>query len=100
MRFPFVGPSYDVEAVSFDCQRSINLYPILSESGTSKSVSALRKTLGLSLFATAPGGPIRGGISSTSGRAFFVSAQYFVELNNDGSTTTHGTLNTQSARVS
>lgn len=99
MKFDFVGPSYNTEAVSFDCQRSINLYPIISESGTSKSVSALRRTPGLSVFATAPGGPIRGGFTSTSGRAFLVSAQYFVEMNSDGSTTTHGSLNTQSSRV-
>jgi hypothetical protein len=100
MKIPFIGPSYNLDAVSFDCQRTINLYPILSESGTSKSVAALIKTPGLSLFATAPGGPIRGGISSTSGRAFLVSAQYFVEMNADGSTTTWGQLNTQSSRVS
>lgn len=100
MRIPFVGSSYDMEARSFDVQRSINLYPILSEVQGSKSVSALKKTPGLSLFTTAPGGPIRGGISSTTGKAFFVSAQFFVELNSDGSTTTRGTLNTQSGRVS
>jgi len=100
VKIPFIGPSYDVEALSFDCQRSINLYPILSESGTSKSVAALRKCPGLDLFATAPTGPHRGSISSTSGRAFFVAAQYFVELNQDGTTTTRGTLNTQSGRVS
>jgi hypothetical protein len=100
MKIPFIGPSYNVEAISFDCQRSINLYPVLSESGTSKSVAALRKTPGLLKFTTAPGGPIRGGISSTSGRCFLVSAQFFVELNGDGSTTTFGALNTQSNRVS
>lgn len=100
MKLPFIGPSYDVEAVSFDCQRTINLYPILSESGSSKSVAALTKTAGLSLFATAEGGPIRGSLSSTSGRCFVVSAQYFVEMLEDGSTVNHGTLNTQSVRVS
>lgn len=100
MKIPFVGPSYNVEAIIFDCQRSINLYPILSESGTSKSVSALRRTPGLKLFATSPGGPSRGSISSTSGRGFLVTGQYFIEVNTDGSTTTRGTLNTQSNRVS
>jgi hypothetical protein len=97
---PFIGPSYDVEARSFDVQRSINLYPVMAEVQATKSVSALRKVPGFSLFATAPaGGPIRNGFSSTSGRAFVVSSQYFVEINSDGSTTTHGSLNTQSARV-
>jgi hypothetical protein len=99
MKIPFVGPSYDVEAVSFDCQRTINLYPIVSETGTSKSVSALRRTPGLKLFATAPGGPIRGAITSTSGRAFVVSGDNFVEIKADGSVTNHGQMNTQSGRV-
>jgi hypothetical protein len=100
MRIPFVGPSYDVEAVSFDAQRTINMYPVVSETGTSKSQYALRKTPGLKLFAEATGGPVRGAVSSTSGRCFVVSAQYFAEVKNDGSATNIGTLNTQSSRVS
>ena len=100
MRIPFIGPSYNTEAVTFDAQRSINLYPIVSESGTSKSVAALRKTAGLRLYTTAAGGPIRGAISSTTGRAFVVSAENFAEVNGGGSTTIWGTLNTQSIRVS
>ena len=100
MRIPFIGPSYNLEAVTFDAQRSVNLYPIVSETGNSKSVAALRKTAGLKLYTTAPSGPIRGAIGSTSGRAFVVSAGNFCEVNNDGSTTTWGTLNTQSVRVS
>ncbi len=99
MRIPFVGPSYDMDARSFDVQRTINMYPIVSEVGTSKSTTALRKCQGLQLYTTVSGGPIRGAISSTSGRAFVVSAENFAEINNDGSFTLHGTLNTQSARV-
>jgi len=76
------------------------MYPITSEVGDSKSVSALRKTAGLQLYTTVIGGPIRGSITSTSGRAFVVSAQYFAEINSDGSYTEHGTLLTQSGRVS
>lgn len=100
MKVPFVGPSYDTEAKSFDVQRTINMYPIVSEVQNSKSISALRKTPGLQLYTTVIGGPIRGAITSTSGRAFVVSAQYFAEVNNDGSYTQHGTLATQSGRVS
>lgn len=96
---PFVGPSYDVEAKSFDVQRSINMYPIMAEVQATKSVSALRKVPGFKTFATAPaGGPVRNGFSSTSGRSFVVSSQFFVEINADGTTTTHGSLNTQSGR--
>lgn len=90
---PFVGQSYQMEAVTFDNQRCVNLFPILSETGTSKSVAALRSTSGTSLFATFGTGSIRGGIES-QGRAFFVSGDGFYELFNDGTSTLHGSLDT------
>ena len=97
---PIVGPAYQMEDVSFDNQRSVNLFPIASESGTSKSVAALRNTPGLSLFtAAATGGSIRGGIESDS-RAFFVSGSTLYELATDGTPTSRGTLNTAVGRVS
>tara|TARA_A200000113_G_scaffold42735_1_gene34640 strand:+ start:4772 stop:6184 length:1413 start_codon:yes stop_codon:yes gene_type:complete len=91
MIIPFVGGSYDMEAISFDSQRSINLEVIVSESGTSKSRAALRSVAGLSLFANVGGGPIRGGIES-DGRAFFVSGNELYELHEDGTTIDRGTL--------
>lgn len=94
MKVPFVGPSYQMDAVSFDHQRSINLYPLLSESGTSKSVSALRGTPGYTEFADVGGGPIRGSIASTADRAFVVSGNGFYEILADGTSVNHGTLNT------
>jgi hypothetical protein len=95
---PFVGASYEMEARTFDSQRCVNLYPIASEVGTSKSVAALRSTAGLELFTTIGGGGIRGGIES-SNRAFFVSGNEFYEIANDGTFTLHGTLDTNVARV-
>lgn len=100
MKVPFVGSSYRMDARSFDVQRSINLYPLVSESNHSKSPTALRAAPGLELFATAGGGAIRGAISSTSGRAFVVSGQEFYEINTDGTTTLRGTLNTQVGNIS
>lgn len=88
-----VGGSYEMDAVSFDSQRSINLYTIMSESGTSKSPAALRCTAGLLEFTTAGGGAIRGGIES-AGRAFFISGNEFYEVLIDGTTIIHGTLDT------
>lgn len=99
MEIPFVGASYQMQARSFDVQRCLNMYPILSESGTSKSVGALRATAGLKLFTTTNGGQVRGCISSTSGRAFVVSGDKFEEIKKDGSSTVLGTINTQSSRV-
>jgi len=98
MEIPFVGPTYDMEAVSFDSQRCVNLYPIASETGTSKSVSALRSTSGTEEFLTIGGGPIRGGVE-TNGRAFFVSGQEFYEIYNDGTSVKRGDLLTATGIV-
>ncbi len=100
MRIPFVGPSYQMDARSFDVQRTVNLYPLMAEVQGTKAVTALRGTPGRELFATVGGGPIRGCISSTSGRAFVVSGDSFYEILSDGTSTDHGSLNTQTNRVS
>lgn len=96
----FVGPTYTMDAVSFDAQRCINLYPMVSESGTSKSQAALRSCPGYSLFATAGGGPIRGAKTSANGRAFVVSGNTLYELDEAGTATSRGTLSTFTTRVS
>jgi len=82
-----------MDAVSFDHQRTVNMYPLVSETGTSKSATALRSTSGISELTTIGGGAIRGGIE-TRGRAFFVSGNEFYEVFSDGTSTNHGTLNT------
>lgn len=92
MIIPIVGATYQMEAVSFDNQRCVNMYPLISESGTSKSPSALRPTSGLELFASVGGGEIRGSIEAAS-RAFFVSGNEFYELSAGGTSTLRGTLN-------
>lgn len=99
MIVPIVGQSYQMESVSFDNQRSVNLYPLLSESGDSKSVSALRSTPGLEEFATAGGGGIRGAIESGE-RGFFVSGSEFYEVFANGTSTLRGSLDTATSIVS
>ncbi len=99
MKIPFIGGSYQLDARSFAIQRSINLYPIISEADT-KSVSALRSVAGLTPFATAGGGAIRGMISSTGERGFIVSGNEFYELSVDGVETPYGTLNSIAGLVS
>lgn len=93
MIVPFVGMTYQMDAVSFDLQRCVNLYPLLSESGSSKSQSGLRKTAGLLEFTTIGNGEIRGGTES-AGRAFFVSEDTFYEVFNNKTSTSYGTLDT------
>lgn len=90
---PFVGQTYQMEAVTFDNQRCVNLYPILAEAGSSKSVAALRSTPGLNEFASFGTGAIRGGIES-AGRAFFVSGDGLYELDVAGTATLRGSLDT------
>lgn len=93
----FVGPSYQMDAISFDCQRSVNLFPITSETGTSKSVSALRLTAGLSIYSSVGGGPIRGCIEA-DGRSFWVSGSDFYEVDSAGVATDRGDLLTATSR--
>jgi len=88
-----------MESRSFDNQRCVNLYPIISETGDSKSVSALRCVPGLTEFTTIGGGGIRGGIESGN-RAFFVSGTEFYEVFTDGTSTLRGTLSTSTSIVS
>lgn len=94
----FVGPTYQMDAVSFDCQRSVNLFPIISEVGTSKSIAALRLTAGLEEIALPGGGPIRGCIEA-DGRSFWVSGDALYEVELDGTVTNLGTLLTATSRV-
>lgn len=92
MIIPFVGQAYQMDAVSFDNQRSVNMYPIFSESGTSRTPVALRSVAGRETFATCSGGT-RGCIESAD-RAFFVAGDKFCEVLENGTTVEHGTLGT------
>lgn len=99
MKIPgFVGPTYQMDARSFDHQRCVNLFPILSEVGTSKAVTALRGTAGYSLFSDLTGGPIRGGIQA-DGRMFWLSGNTFYEVDQDGVSTSRGTILSDTTNV-
>lgn len=100
MKAGLVGPSYQMEGLSFDAQRTINMYPVISEAQGSKSISALFGTPGLALFAEAGNGPIRGTITAGNGRSFVVSWNKFYEVNSDGTTTLKGTLSSFNNPVS
>lgn len=57
---PFVGGSYTSRSLSFDAQRTVNLYPVLSESGNSRSVAMLTTTPGHRKWLDVGDGPVRG----------------------------------------
>ena len=71
--FNFVGGSYQARAKAFDSQRTINLYPEASGSGTSLSVAALYGTPGLGLWAALGAGPIRGELRFNANTLIVVS---------------------------
>lgn len=56
-----VGPSYNLPSANVDCQRTVNLYPVLVESGTGKEGQQyyLKSTPGLKKQFTVGTGPIR-----------------------------------------
>lgn len=58
--FPFVGGSYTSRSLNFDAQRTVNLYPVLSESGTSRSAAMLTTTPGHRKWMDVGSGPVRG----------------------------------------
>ena len=58
----FIGPTYTLPTVNYDCQRTINLYPELDElrTGKEQEVAMLRSVPGQTLALQMPKGPIRG----------------------------------------
>lgn len=96
----FVGGTYTMDAVTFDSQRCVNMFPIISESRTSKSVTALASAPGYEEFSEVGGGLIRGAKTAASGRAFVVSGSQLYEINTDGTGTLRGTLANSVTRVS
>jgi len=99
MKFPIVGPSYQMDDRKFDHQRSINLYPLISEVSDSKDVVALKLCPGTSIYRTVGGGPIRGSITTSRGRSVIVSGREVYEITLTGETLL-GTIGTATNRVS
>jgi hypothetical protein len=99
IRAGLVGPSYQERSLSFDAQRSINLYPVIDETKQGKEVAALYGTPGLDLFATVGIGPIRGVFCSANGRAFIISNTELYEVTSGASTTLRGTLTSDATIV-
>lgn len=96
---PFAGPSYQAESVNFDAQRSVNTYPVLSESGTSKSKAMLLGVPGYSIFSPIGTPKETRGSHEINGRVFFVFESKLFELLSDGTRTERGTLLTTSGLV-
>lgn len=82
---PFVGQSYHMKDWAVDCQRTLNLYPQIVESGNAPQVSALLPTPGLiSVYELS--GPVRGlyttneGILAVAGRKLYLLGDAIKEI--------------------
>ncbi len=95
----FIGPSYTLQSTAIECQRSVNLYPQVDESGVGRNVASLLSTPGLKLFANLGAYPSRGMITTSMGRVFAVCHTTLYELFADGTSANRGTLLTQAGRV-
>ena len=82
--FPFIDGDFNGQSISFDGQRTVNLYLEASESGTSKSPAMLIGTPGLSLFATLGAGPIKGMIRISATQSVVISGETAYLLNSNG----------------
>lgn len=66
-QIPFVGASYRTRSRNLDTQACINLFPVLTSSGTAKAVKALYGTPGTRPLISATSGPVRGTLAPTNG---------------------------------
>lgn len=96
----FVGPTYNLPAKTFDVQRSVNLYPMASEVGTSKSVTSLASCAGYSSYVDVLTGPIRGAKTTANGRGWAIGGGFLYEVTGLNLYTNRGSLLTTSGTVS
>lgn len=96
MKVGLVGPSYQEWSLPFDAQRTVNLYPVVDQSG--KEVAALYGTPGLTEFADvtltgeAASGASRGMFTAANGRCFSVNSNRVYEISSAGVDSTIGLM--------
>lgn len=98
-KFNLAGGFYSYNSLNWDSQRSVNLYPVKSETGTSKSQMALMGTPGLLNWALLPTFPIRQ-VWNANGRGFIVGGNVLYEVFQDKSFVSRGMLSTSNGPVS
>jgi hypothetical protein len=98
--FAFIGGTYRARSAAFDAQRTINLYPEVSQSGTSKNIAMLVGTPGLTLFSTLAGGGVRGSIRFSATQAIVVAGGNVYSVTTAGVGTLIGTIANRTTPVS
>jgi hypothetical protein len=103
LRFPgFIGPSYVNQSINVDCQRCLNLFPEINESGRGKEqeVACLIGTEGLTRLLTLAETPIRGTYRTSTGVLFAVGGTKLYRISSLWVATEIGTLLTSDGFVS
>lgn len=104
MRFPgFIGPSYHLDSVAIDAQRSVNWYLRRTESGTGKEgeAAALIDRPGYDeLVSVGAGLPQRGSIETTTGAYYTVNGGKLFKISSSWVATEIGVLSTSTGHVS
>lgn len=97
----FVGGSYTLQSVPIDCQRSVNLFPQVTESHTQADgeIGALISTPGLRLLGTCGSGPIRCMYLTSTGVLAIVSGSELYQVGSGWTFTLAGTLSSNSGPV-
>jgi hypothetical protein len=90
MKISLAGGSKQQYSLPFNSERTVNLYPIVDESGS--DAASLYNTAGLALFGTAGLGAIRGCFSAGNNRAFVVSGSELYEVLANGTSIPRGSL--------
>lgn len=97
MKIGLVGPTYQQISLPFDAQRTINLFPIMDQTG--KEVASLEGTPGLILFGNLGNSVMRGEFAAANGRNFAVCGSGFFEVSADGTGNQLGSLNQSNGNV-
>lgn len=98
--FDLVGGSYAARSPNFDNQKTINLYPEMSNSGTSKDIAMLIGCPGLRLWSTMTDLPIRGTLRISATTAIVVAGGTVYRVTTLGVATVIGTIATATTPVS
>jgi hypothetical protein len=88
----FIGPSYTLQSPDIECQRTLNLYPQIDESGVGKNVAALLSTPGLVVKWNLAATPRALFCTANAGRLFAVVNTKLVEMFANGTTVDRGTI--------
>jgi hypothetical protein len=98
----FIGPSYQLQSLSVDCQRTVNLYLETDEMGTGNEgeMMSLVGTPGLRKLLSLPTGPLRGAYTDSTGQLWAVGGNVLYQVSDLWAYSSIGTLITATGPVS